>query len=91
MIKIKVSDLLEKYQMKRRHLAELSGIRPGTVSELYYETIKRFDVETLNRLCKAFDCQVGDILEYIPDDKYKPSEQPEWVKKRTRKAKASEY
>ena len=24
---------------------------------------------TLNRICKLLDCQPGDIMEYIPDDK----------------------
>ncbi|MCL5290648.1 MAG: helix-turn-helix transcriptional regulator [Firmicutes bacterium] len=91
MIRIKVSNLMGKYKMKNSDLAELSGIRPNTISELFYERIKRFDVEILNRLCKAFKCQVGDILEYIPDEEYKPMEQPEWVKKRARKAKASDY
>ena len=26
------------------------------------------DAKTLNRLCKLFACQPGDIMEYIPDD-----------------------
>lgn len=25
--------------------------------------------DTLNKLCKLLDCQPGDILEYIPDEK----------------------
>lgn len=24
--------------------------------------------ENLNKLCKLLDCQIGDILEYIPDE-----------------------
>lgn len=26
------------------------------------------DSNTLNRICKYFDCQPGDLMEYIPDD-----------------------
>lgn len=67
MIKIKVSDLLGKHKMNRRQLAEAANIRPNTVGALYDETIKRLDKDMLNRLCKVFDCQISDILEYIPD------------------------
>ena len=26
------------------------------------------DTRTINKLCKALNCQPGDILEYVPDD-----------------------
>lgn len=65
MIKIKVSELMGKHKMNRKQLSELTGIRPNTVSMLYDETIKRVDIEMLNKLCKVFDCKIEDILEYI--------------------------
>ena len=68
MIRIKVSDLLGKHKMSRKDLSNVTSIRPNTVSALYDETIKRIDVEMLNKLCEAFECQVSDILEYVPDD-----------------------
>ncbi len=68
MIRIKVSDLLGKYKMSRKDLSDVANIRPNTVSALYNETIKRIDVEMLNRLCKVFNCQISDLLEYVPDD-----------------------
>lgn len=30
---------------------------------------KSVTMDTIARLCKALDCQPGDILEYVPDDK----------------------
>lgn len=29
--------------------------------------IQRIDFETLNKLCELFDCQVGDLIEYIKE------------------------
>lgn len=72
MIKIKVSELLGKHKMSRKALSELTGIRPNTVSALYNETIKRIDIEMLEKLCKVFDCPLHDIIEYIPDESIKP-------------------
>lgn len=68
MIKLKLSDLLGKNKMTQKALAEKTGIRPGTVSKMYYEEIKRIDVTHLDSICKLFKCQLSDLIEYIPDD-----------------------
>ena len=67
MIKIKLSDMLGKHKMTQKALSELTGIRPATISKMYYEEIKRIEIDQINRLCKVFDCSVGDLLEYIHD------------------------
>ena len=68
MIKIKISELLGKHKMSRKALSEKTGIRPNTISALYDESIKRIDVEMLDKLCKAFSCPLCDVIEYVPDD-----------------------
>ena len=68
MIKIKISELLGKHKMSRKALSEKTGIRPNTISALYDESIKRIDVEMLDKLCKAFSCPLSDVIEYIPDE-----------------------
>jgi len=67
MIKIKLSDLLGKHKMTQKALADITGIRPATISKMYYEEIKRIEIDQMNELCKAFDCDVKDLFEYIPD------------------------
>lgn len=71
MIKIKLSDLLGKHKMTQKALADLTAIRPATISKMYYEETKRVDIRQLNSLCKAFNCEISDLLEYIPDKKDK--------------------
>ena len=34
-----------------------------------FEEIKRIDIKQLDSLCKAFDCEISELLEYIPDKK----------------------
>ncbi len=68
MIKIKLSDLLGKHKMTQKSLSDLTGIRPATVSQMYYEESKRIDVRHLNNICKVFDCEISELLEYIPDE-----------------------
>ena len=67
MIKIKLSDLLDKHKMTQKALAELTHIRPATISKMYYEETKRVDIQQLNNICQAFNCEISDLLEYIPD------------------------
>lgn len=69
MIKIKLSDLLGKHKMTQKTLSNLTNIRPATISKMYYEEIKRIDIKHLNNICKAFDCEISELLEYIPDEK----------------------
>lgn len=68
MIKIKLSDLLGKHKMTQKALADLADIRPATVSQMYYEETKRIDVRHLSNICKVFNCEISDLLEYIPDE-----------------------
>ena len=67
MIKIKLSDLLGKNKMTQKALSEMTNIRPATISKMYYEEVKRIDVRQLNNICKAFNCEISELLEYIPD------------------------
>lgn len=71
MIKIKLSDLLGKYKMSQKSLAIAAQIRPATVSKMYYEETKRIDISQLNRICSVFNCEISDLLEYIPDESSK--------------------
>lgn len=69
MIKIKLSDLLGKNKMSQKALADATNIRPATISKMYYEECKRLDVAQLNNICSVFNCEISDLLEYIPDKK----------------------
>jgi putative transcriptional regulator len=71
MIKIKLSDLLGKHKMTQKALAEATHIRPATISKMYYEEIKRIDVKHLDNICRAFGCEISELLEFIPNEKRK--------------------
>lgn len=68
MIRIKLCELMGKEKMTRKYLSELTGIRPNTIGDLYKEDVKKIDLNVMNRICKVFNCEIGDLLEYIPED-----------------------
>ncbi|OOO64292.1 alkaline phosphatase [Clostridium tepidum] len=53
-LKIKVSNLLGKYKKSQKWLCDKTGIRPATIKNYYYETIKRINIEDLENIFEAF-------------------------------------
>ena len=68
MIKFRVKVQLALKDMNQKQLAEITGIRPSTVSAICTGAIKEIPVGVLNKICAALNCQPGDIMEYIPDE-----------------------
>lgn len=60
--------LLAAKKMQSIELAEQLDCTVQTVSRIKTGKIKAFRMETLNALCEFFQCQPGDVLEYMPDD-----------------------
>lgn len=68
MIKIKLSELLGRHKMTQKALASATRIRPATISKMYYEETKRIDISQLNSICCALNCEISELLEYVPDN-----------------------
>lgn len=58
--------MLAKRKMRSGELAERIGITPANLSILKNGKAKAVKVSTLAALCRALDCQPGDLLEYRP-------------------------
>ena len=63
-IRINLDVMLAKRKMSVTELAEKVGITMANLSILKNEKAKAIRFSTLEALCKALDCQPGDILEY---------------------------
>ena len=49
-------------------ILEALGITMANVSILKNGKAKAVRIETLNKLCRALDCQPGDLFEYVADE-----------------------
>lgn len=54
--------------LTNREIAQAVGVSEDAMSRWLQGEITRFDADVLSGLCAYFDCQVGDLLEYVPDD-----------------------
>jgi len=68
MIQINIDVMLAKRKMSVTELSERVGISLANISILKNGRAKAVRLETLNAICRALDCQPGDILEYLPDE-----------------------
>lgn len=62
---VNVDVMLAKRKMSSGKLAELVGITPANLSILKTGKAKAVRFSTLDKLCKALNCQPGDILEFV--------------------------
>ena len=68
MIRINLDVMLAKRKMSLTELAEKVGITLANLSVLKTGKAKAVRFSTLDALCRALDCQPGDILEFTEDD-----------------------
>lgn len=64
---INIDVMLAKRKMQSQELAEKIGITQANLSILKTGKAKALKLSTLEAICKALDCQPGDLIEYQPD------------------------
>lgn len=70
MIIVNIDVMLAKRKMSVTELSERVGITLANISILKNGRAKAIKIDTLNKICKALECQPGDILEWreAPED-----------------------
>ena len=64
---INVDVMLAKRKMSVTELSERVGITMANISILKNGHARAIRMETLNSICRALDCQPGDLLEFVDD------------------------
>ena len=67
-IVLRLDRMMADSKMSLNSLAEEVGISNVNLSNIKTGKISAIRFTTLNGICRALDCQPGDILEYIPDE-----------------------
>ena len=68
MIIIRLDRVLADRKMRLNDLAAKVGISNVNLSYLKTGKVWAVRFSTLDAICKALDCQPGDILEYVEDE-----------------------
>ncbi|WP_094604957.1 hypothetical protein SPSIL_017190 [Sporomusa silvacetica DSM 10669] len=59
--------LLIDRNLKKQDVMRLTGISKATMAKL--STNEYVSLEVIDKLCTALNCQPGDLLEYVPNEK----------------------
>ena len=69
MIIVNIDVMMAKRKMTLTELSEKVGITMANMSILKTGKAKAVRFETLDKLCRALNCQPGDILEYAEKER----------------------
>lgn len=67
-ILVNLDVMLARRKMRSRELAEKVGITEQNISLLKSGKVRGVRFDTLEAICRALDCQPGDLLAYHPDE-----------------------
>lgn len=63
----KLLDMLNRKSMTKEELRQKIGISSATMSKISAHKLVSLDV--IDKICNVLNCQPGDIIEHIPDEK----------------------
>lgn len=67
MIRIVLSRKLGELRWTQADLARKTGIRPSTINDLYHDLAERVNLEHLDLICEALDCELTEIIIRVPN------------------------
>lgn len=67
MIRCHLSTIMGRDKLRIADVSRRTGLNRSTITALYKETTTRVDLPAIEQLCRLFDCQVGDLFEYVED------------------------
>ncbi len=88
MIRIRLRECMKTYELRTGErltyagLTELSGVAVGTLSSMGSRVGYNVTIDTIEKICRALDVNLGDLLEIIPDP---PKPKRKGKKKKTKK------
>jgi len=74
-IKFKLKTLIEGKEIREdrkltyRVIADEADVSTNTLTQMANHRMKNVGVVTIDKLCRYFDCQPGDLIIHIPDTK----------------------
>lgn len=67
MIQINLDVMMARRKMSLNELSDKVGITLANLSVLKNNKAKAIRFSTLDAICKALNCKVEDIIEYVPE------------------------
>ena len=70
-IKLRLKEVMEDRHITLSKLSYRAEMQRTQLKHYYDNSIQRLDIAVLSRLCYALNCDLNDLLEYIPPSEKK--------------------
>ena len=70
-IKIKLDELIQKKGISKNKLSHRAEMQRSQINNYCNNDITRLDTDVLARICTVLECEIGDLLEFIPPNQEK--------------------
>ena len=67
-IKINLDDLIKKAGISKNKLSHRAEMQRSQINHYCNNEITRLDIDVLARLCTVLECEIGELLEFIPPE-----------------------
>lgn len=68
-IKIHLAELLEKSGLSKNKLSHRAELQRTQLNNYCNNNVTRLDTDVLARICTVLECEIGDLLEFVPPEK----------------------
>jgi len=68
-VRINLANLIEEKGISKNKLSQRAEMQRTQLNNYCNNTITRLDIDVLARLCTVLDCEIGELLEFVPPEK----------------------
>lgn len=65
-IKIKLDELISNKKISKNKLGHMAEMQRTQINNYCRNDITRLDTDVLARICTVLECEIGDLLEFVP-------------------------
>lgn len=67
-IRIKLDELIEQAGISKNKLSHKAEMQRSQINNYCNNKITRLDIEVLARICTVLNCEISDLLEFVPPE-----------------------
>ena len=67
MIKVKLKELMWDFEVTAKEISQKTGISENTLTHIKNKKHVNIELDTVDKLCRFFNCRIQDLLEFHKD------------------------